>query len=236
MNAVNALMQALDGLSSESDGRVPKPLRIGVASPTPADLVVAAQMPSGAEEFAAQGATARDAEAAAEYYLRTTCEPSIDVHGIDGGSPRLLKTVLPIEASANVSMRLAYAQDPSEVAHVLEHLVREAAPTGADVRIEVWSRTRPALVPSDAAAVQIAQDAFEYVLGARPLLVRSGGSVPIVPSLTDRKIPTIVTGFAVNDSNVHSPNERIPLKHLGRGLETITEVFRRISALSSGRD
>lgn len=235
LNAVNALMQALDGLSSEFDGRVPKPLRSGVATPTPADLAAAAQMPSGADELAAQGATARDGQAAADYYLRTTCEPAIDVHGIDGGSPRLLQTVVPVEASANVSMRLAYAQDPREVADVLERLVREAAPTGADVRIELWSSTRPALVPSDAAAVQIAQDAFESVLGVRPLLVRNGGTIPIVPSLTDRKIPTIVTGFAVNDSNIHSPNERIPVEHLDRGLETITEVFRRFSSLRSER-
>ena len=43
--------------------------------------------------------------------------------------------------------------------------------------------------------MKLTQDAFEDVLGVRPVLTRSGGSIPIVASLTARGVPAIVTGF-----------------------------------------
>ena len=42
--------------------------------------------------------------------------PRVDVHGLAGGSPLLQKTVIPVEAEANVSIRLAPVQDVEEIA------------------------------------------------------------------------------------------------------------------------
>ena len=67
-----------------------------------------------------------------------------------------------------------------------ERLLREAAPAGAEVEVEVWSHAPPGLVPPDAPAVQLGLDAFEEVLGVRPLLVRSGGAIPLVSELATR--------------------------------------------------
>jgi Peptidase dimerisation domain. len=39
--------------------------------------------------------------------VRTFAEPALDVNGIASGSPVLQKTVLPVEAIANLSIRLA---------------------------------------------------------------------------------------------------------------------------------
>ena len=76
-----------------------------------------------------------------------------------------------------------------------------------------------------------ALDAFEHTIGSRPLLVRSGGSIPIVPALAGRGIPAIVTGFALTDSNVHSPNERLLAEYLPLGVATAEEVLRRLGQL-----
>jgi acetylornithine deacetylase/succinyl-diaminopimelate desuccinylase-like protein len=65
----------------------------------------------------------------------------------------------------------------------------------------------------------------------RPLLVRSGGSIPIVPGLAARGTPTILTGFALNESNIHSPNERLPVAYLPLGIETAAVLFRHFAAL-----
>jgi acetylornithine deacetylase/succinyl-diaminopimelate desuccinylase-like protein len=79
--------------------------------------------------------------------------------------------------------------------------------------------------------VQLAQDAFERTMGRRPLLVRSGGTLPIVPALVDKGIPTIVTGFGTPESNIHSPNERLLAEYMPLGIETARELFRSLAAL-----
>ena len=86
-------------------------------------------------------------------------------------------------------------------------------------------------MPPDAPAVQLAQDAFEQTMGRRPLLVRSGGTLPIVPALVDKGIPTIVTGFATPESSIHSPNERLLAEYMPLGIETAKELYRRLAAL-----
>ena len=48
----------------------------------------------------------------------------------------------------------------------------------------------------------------------RPLLIRTGGTLPIVPALAEKGIPTILTGFALPDSNIHSPNEKMEVEYL----------------------
>ena len=77
--------------------------------------------------------------------------------------------------------------------------------------------------------MQLGLDAFEKTFGRRPLLVRSGGTLPIVPALADKGIPTIITGFALPESNIHSPNERLLAEFVPLGLETARELFRSLA-------
>jgi acetylornithine deacetylase/succinyl-diaminopimelate desuccinylase-like protein len=99
------------------------------------------------------------------------------------------------------------------------------------VEFEVWSHAPPGLVPPDAPAVQLGLDAFEEVLGVRPLLIRSGGAIPLVSALATRGVATILTGFALNESNIHSPNERILLEYLPLGVEIARELYTRLADL-----
>jgi acetylornithine deacetylase/succinyl-diaminopimelate desuccinylase-like protein len=172
-----------------------------------------------------------DADAARDFYVRTWAEPAIDVHGIEGGSPQLQKTVLPVHAEANLSIRLAPGQDPEEVAPEVERLLREAAPPGAEVTVDRWSSARPGLVPADALAVKLAQDGFEEVFERRPLLVRSGGTLPIIPALADKGIPTILSGIALIESNVHSPNERVLVEYMPLGVQAASACYRAFAQL-----
>jgi hypothetical protein len=68
-------------------------------------------------------------------------------------------------------------------------------------------------------------------MGALPLLVRSGGTLPIVPALADKGIPTILSGFALPESNIHSPNERLLAEYLPLGIEVSRELFRSLARL-----
>src|SRR5262249_9805939 len=130
LNALNALTEILAGVLP-TDGRVPEPLRAGISPPTDEELAGWSELTPRSAELAGQGARPADAAAADDFYIRTFAEPSVDVNGIEGGSPHLQKTVLPVEAHANVSIRLAPGQDHNRISAELERLLREAAPDGA---------------------------------------------------------------------------------------------------------
>jgi acetylornithine deacetylase/succinyl-diaminopimelate desuccinylase-like protein len=231
LNAAHALTRALAAVIAGPEGLLPEPLRAGIMPPTEEELDSWRSLPRGEDELAGQGAIALDPRAAGDFYVRTTAEPSVDVHGIECGSPRLQKTVIPVEAQANVSMRLAPGQDPRELVPVFERLLREAAPAGATITVDLWTSSEPALVSPDSVAIKLARDAFEKTTGVRPLLVRTGGSIPIVAALVRRGIPAIVTGFALSDSNVHSPNERFVAEYVPLGVRTAQELFRGFADL-----
>ena len=230
LNAMHALIQTLSAVLPRG-GRVPEPLRVGIVPPSAGEIEEWQLLPPGAEKLELVGAREMDPGAADEFYVRTWAEPSVDVHGLAGGSPDLVKTVLPVEAWANVSIRIAPGQRVAEVTEVFERLVREAAPAGAEVELELRSHAEPALVDVHAPAVSFGRDAVEKVVGTRPLLVRVGGSIPIMSALCARGIPSLATGFALEESNVHSPNERLPAEYLTLGVEAAREVYRRLGEL-----
>lgn len=230
LNANHALVQILSAVQ-QRDGRLPEALRAGIAPPTEEERAAWTELVQGNQMLAEADARPVDPRAAEEFYLRTTAEPSLDVNGIGGGSPVLQKTVLPVSAEANLSIRLAPGQDVEEIAAAVERLLREAVPEGAELELQRLSSAAAGLVPPEAPAVKLAQDAFEATMGRRPLLVRSGGTLPIVPALVDKGIPTIVTGFATPESSIHSPNERLLAEYMPLGIETAKELYLRLAAL-----
>lgn len=230
LNAAHALIQTL-GAVTAADGRLAEPLRAGILAPTPQELEDWGQLPAGDEVLAEQGARPMDARAAQEFYLRTFAEPALDVNGIESGSPHLQKTVLPVHAVANVSIRLAPGQNPEQIGAALERLLRDAAPAGAQLEVELWSSAPPGVVPAGAAAVALGLTAFERALGVRPALVRSGGTLPIVAALAQRRVPTIITGFSLPDANIHSPNENMLVQYIPQGIAAARALFEEFAAL-----
>jgi len=216
LNAMHALLQALSGVLAR-DGRLPEPLRAGLIPPTEEELAGWRSLSPGDAVLSDQGARLADAGAGEEFYLRTWAEPSLDVNGLAGGSP---------------SIRLVAGQDPVEIFGTIERLLKEAAPVGAEVELEQMAMGPAGLVAPGSPAITLAQDAFERALGVRPLLLRSGGSLPIVPALGERGIPAVITGFALPDSNVHSPNERLLLEYLPLGVAAARELFVGFAGLS----
>jgi acetylornithine deacetylase/succinyl-diaminopimelate desuccinylase-like protein len=230
LNAANALIRTLGALLARG-GRLAAPLREGIVPPSEEELAGAQELPAGAVELAEQGARPADPRAAEEFYVRTCAEPALDVNGIESGSPRLVKTILPAVAQANVSIRLAPGQKVSRIAATVERLLREAAPEGAELTVEVRAAAPPGVVAPNAKAIRLGLNAFERVLGVRPVLARSGGSLPILAALADRGIPTIFTGFALPDANVHAPNERLLTEYIPLSIAAARALFEEFAAL-----
>jgi acetylornithine deacetylase/succinyl-diaminopimelate desuccinylase-like protein len=229
-NATHALLSSLAEVLPRN-GRLPDALRAGIAAPSDQELADWQALQPGGEVLAEQGAQPSDPTAAAEFYLRTWAEPAVDVHGLVSGSPVVLKTIVPSVAEANVSLRLAPGQDVETIADVFEGMLRAGAPAGAEIEITRLALSPPGLVDPRSEVVEIGLDAFERVLGVRPLLVRGGGTLPIVPALGARGIPTILTGFDLPEGNAHAPNERIALDLLPLGVACARELFRGLGEL-----
>ncbi|MGZ6617312.1 MAG: M20/M25/M40 family metallo-hydrolase [Solirubrobacteraceae bacterium] len=231
LNAAHVLTQAL-GTVLAADGRLVEPLRAGILAPTADELETWRSLPAGADVLAEQGARPMDTRAADEFYLRTLAEPSLDINGIESGSPHLIKTVLPVEAVANVSIRLAPGQDVAEITAAFTRLLGDAVAPGSELEVELLSSAAPAMVPPDARAVTLGLDAFERALGVRPPLIRFSGTLPIMSALTEKGIPTIVTGFALPNGNIHSPNERLLAEYVPQGIATARELLRSLGRLT----
>jgi acetylornithine deacetylase/succinyl-diaminopimelate desuccinylase-like protein len=225
LNAIHVLIRLFERVLAGPDGRLPEPLRQGIAPPTEEELAEWRALPPGADELTGQGARPIDSRAAEEFYIRTWAAPSVDVNGILGGKPGLRNTTLSVYAAGELTIRLAPGQDVQTIGATLERLLREAAPERSQVEID-WDGAPPGLVRPDSPAVQLGLDAFERALGIRPLLVRSGGTLPIVPALAEKGIPTILTGFGVPESNVHSPNEKMLVRYFDQGVAAARELYR----------
>ena len=68
-------------------------------------------------------------------------------------------------------------------------------------------------------------------MGRRPALIRSGGTLPIVPALSARGIAVILTGFGLADSQIHSPNERLRADYVPLGIAAAQELLLAFAAL-----
>ena len=230
LNAAHALIRTLNQLIAD-DGRLAEPLRQGIVAPSAQELEDWGQLPAGADELGEQGARPADAAAAEEFYIRTFAEPALDVNGIESGSPHVQKTVLPIRASANVSVRLAPGQETDTIAAAFRALIAAAAPPGAELDVKLLSSAAAGVVPPDASAIRLGQDAFERVLGVRPALIRSGGTLPIVAAFANKRIATIISGFSLPDANIHAPNENMPVAYIPLGIETVKALFEELGKL-----
>jgi acetylornithine deacetylase/succinyl-diaminopimelate desuccinylase-like protein len=224
LNAIHVLMQIFDAVTAGANGLLPEPLRVGITPPTPEELESWKALPSGEDELSSQGARPLDPSAAEQFNIRTLAEPSADVNGIIGGKPGLRNTTLSVHASGEITIRLAPGQDVQMVGEAAEKLMRAAAPPGAEVDLK-WAGAPPGLMHPDSPAIQLGLKAFERVLAVKPLLVRTGGTLPIVPALADRGIATVLTGFALPESNVHSPNEKFLVRYFEQGVDTAAAMY-----------
>jgi len=230
LNALNVLAAMLAEVLPAADGRVREELRAGISPPSPAEVQSWQRLPPGEQALAEVGATPAYPGAGAEYYMRNGADAALDVNEIRGGEPR---TVVPAEAHASLSLRLAPGQDPVRMQEVLEALLRRALPEGAE--LEVSSHlAAPALFEPQEPALVLGAEALEQACGVTPVFARSGGSIPIVAEMAARGYPVIVSGFGLPEDRIHAPDESYALASLTWGEAAAIELYRALAGLQPG--
>jgi acetylornithine deacetylase/succinyl-diaminopimelate desuccinylase-like protein len=232
LNAAHALLAVL-GAVAPREGRLPEPLTAGVSPAGPSEVDAWAELPPGAEVLVAAGLRPADAGAADGFYLRTLALPSLDVHGLACGEPGAVKTIVPGEATATLSLRLAPGQDAERIAAALDDLLRAAAPEGAEVAVEDLGVALPAVLDPEHPVLAAAAAGMEAATGWRPVPVRLGGTLPVIAVLGVLGIPTILTGFGLPDDAIHAPDERLRVEHLELGTRAGMEILRALGGLGA---
>ena len=102
---------------------------------------------------------------------------------------------------------------------------------GAELEAQLLASASPAVIEPDAKPVQLGLDAFEQALGVRPVLIRSGGTLPVASALAQKGIATIITGFSLPDANIHSPNERLLAEYVDLGTAATRALFAHLASI-----
>lgn len=163
---------------------------------------------------------------------RVGARPTFEINGIYGGyTGEGVKTVLPCEARAKISMRLVPDQDPTKLARNATAFIKKLAPPHARVSVKVEKNQGwPTRVDPNFSAMKSASDAVKQVFGKAPLYTLEGGSIPIVADFKKiLKKETILLGFGLPDDNLHAPNEKFDLEMLDRGIKTIVCLMENLA-------
>ena len=187
-----------------------------------------AQLPFNKRRYVKEELGARTMTGLARYsvFERVWALPTFEVHGITGGfTGGGAKTVIPAVASAKVSLRLVPNQKLKKVERQLTRAVRAAAPSYADVSVELIHGGDPVLVDVSAPAFDVLGRAFEEVEGRWPVPIRSGGSIPIVAALARDGVAVILSGIGLPDDGLHAPNEKISVEQFYKGVKVFGRFF-----------
>ncbi len=232
LNSAHALMQILSSVVPV-DGRVPAPLAQGVIAPTSDEVTAWSTLPTGADILAEAGGRPSDAAAAAEYHLRTTMLPAVDVHGIRTGNPGVVATAIPATAEATLSLRVPPGASAEYLADVLQQRLRDAAPSGCDLEIEPLGVAGASRIDPDDPVIRAAMHGIASATGLPVTPVGIGGSIPVVAAMAARGTSVVLSGFALPDDGYHSPNEHIRVSHLELGVNATIGILDALALVAS---
>lgn len=168
----------------------------------------------------------QDQSVLAQVWARPSCE----IHGIWGGySAPGFKTVIPCEAHAKLSFRLAAGQDPIMIREAFQAFVQDRLPADCAVSFTdhglspAWAieADNPFLAPTLAALTD------EW---GQATTCGTGGSIPIIGALKAHLgVDALLVGFARFDNRIHSPNEKYDLSSFHGGMRSWVRILEALA-------
>ena len=158
---------------------------------------------------------------------RIWARPTLDVNGLlSGYTGEGAKTVLPARAMAKVSMRLVPDQDYKEIERIFAEHVKSLAPEGVTVEVEALHGGQPWFAEPEGRVFDAAKRALARAYGKDPVLIREGGSIPIVQSFQETlNAPVVLIGFGLPGENAHAPDEWMSVENFHSGAESIAALY-----------
>ena len=157
--------------------------------------------------------------------------PTAEVNGIWGGyTGDGFKTVLPAEASAKVSFRLVGTQDPVILRDQFRAWVTRQLPPDCTVEFKGHGTSPASVMEIDHPGFEAARAALSDEWGRPAAYVGAGGSIPIAGYFkTYLGMDAMLIGFARDDDQIHSPNEKYDLESFHKGIRSWARILARLA-------
>jgi len=191
-----------------------------------------ASLPFHEEELLAQvGTDALFGEPGYSVLERKWARPTLDINGLTSGyQGEGAKTIIPARASCKLSFRLVPNQRPERIVESFRQFVAERLLPGIRFELRDLGCCPAALVNVDSPAVRAAVRAIEAGFGRKPVLIREGGTIPVVGLLKQvLGVDTLLLGWGQSDDNMHGPNEKLSLADFHRGTRSSALLWHELA-------
>ncbi|MBW3542701.1 MAG: dipeptidase [Planctomycetes bacterium] len=169
---------------------------------------------------------------------RRWTRPTCDVNGLKSGylgeGP---KTIVPARASAKLSCRMVPNQDPVKLTQALCDFLRTNCRPGLELEFKTRPGGRALVFDPDSPWMAAASRAIEAAFGTKPVLIREGGSIPVVATFREvLGLDTLLVGWGRDTDNLHSPNEHFTLEDFHRGTHASARLWAELAAAAGIED
>ena len=156
--------------------------------------------------------------------------PTAEVNGIWGGyTGDGFKTVLPGEAHAKVSFRLVGTQDPFKLRESFRAWVQSQLPADCSVTFKDHGNSPASVMQISHPAFEAARAALTEEWGPAAAYIGAGGSIPVAGYFkTYLGMDAILMGFAKDDDQIHSPNEKYDISSFHKGIRSWARVLAKL--------
>jgi acetylornithine deacetylase/succinyl-diaminopimelate desuccinylase-like protein len=161
----------------------------------------------------------------------TWSRPTCEVNGMGGGYQGAgFKTVIPAEASAKISFRLVFDQDPHKIRAAFREFVRARVPADCSVEFIEHGSGRAVAFDTTSEFFRKTQTALSDEWGREAAFIGGGGSIPVATEIKEKLgMDVVMAGFALNDDRIHSPNEKYDLRSFHKGIRSWVRVLAELA-------
>ena len=160
-----------------------------------------------------------------------SARPTFEINGLTSGyQGQGSKTIVPAWARAKITCRLVPNQRPARIRKIVCDYIARICPPTVRLEIEAGHGAEAYLVSPVSAQARAALRALEAAFGCKPVLMREGGSIPIVNDF--KKIlgaDSLLLGLGLPDDNAHSPNEKFNLDCFAKGQAMSAHLWQELS-------
>jgi acetylornithine deacetylase/succinyl-diaminopimelate desuccinylase-like protein len=160
-----------------------------------------------------------------------SARPTLEINGLTSGyQGEGSKTIIPAWARAKITTRLVPGQSPARIIQLVRRHLKRLCPPTVRMEIEAGHGAEPYLVSPTGSRAQAALRALRSAFGHEPVLMREGGSIPIVNDFKQiLGVDSLLLGLALPDDNPHAPNEKFNLDCFAKGQRMSAYLWQELS-------